>query len=296
MTPGEGIPIFEIPIYLMDENDYQKKWIDAHHKQAWEGARGETFLAMLKSFYRRRGIRTKDNSEKRIWKYNQIVGYIVIAVCNQDIEFNLYWPTDGEKPTNKIQYNRSRMLYFKNYGSQGSHFNYQLYDTPHKIKEKIKEFVKSIINYELKTGRYVDFLTFERILDCVDLDQLIKNCHKQDNAVESEKEVKLDELITKVIDIPLFESQQLISDGKVMILYQDPDCFHIEISKILEVNCIDSNKIISENDVIYIKENCAIIIKQINKRGKIQVEYINEKDFEMSLNNVKRINKKIIYI
>lgn len=88
MFPDEKI-IFEIPIYSMSENEFNRRW-DKKKK----------FLA---EYFMEYG----ENSEERaneimhtcyypqyVWKYNQIIGFVEIAVAPRDISFNIYKTLD----------------------------------------------------------------------------------------------------------------------------------------------------------------------------------------------------------
>lgn len=83
MFPNEKI-VFEIPIYSMSEKEFSRRW-DKKKK----------FLA---EYFMEYG----ENSEERtneiihtcyypqyVWKYNQIVGFVEIAVAPRDISFNI---------------------------------------------------------------------------------------------------------------------------------------------------------------------------------------------------------------
>ena len=267
MLPGEGVPLFEIPIYLMDETDYRIKWQEKHYKHAIEFVYGDTLLAQLKSFLRSRGISKVINRHKELWKFNQIVGYIVVAVCNNDIEFNLYLPTNGDKIRDRISYNRSSMLYFERVVPSGYHFNYEQCKSEFEIKERIKEFVGWVINDYAKPPRYVDMFSFETTLDCMDLNKLMERFIVQDTNYDSKNQIKLDELVAKEFSQTLLEARLLISGGKVSFLYSDKNNNDIVMSKIFEEKCIDINKCVQEGDIIHIKGYGGIILKNFDKKG-----------------------------
>jgi hypothetical protein len=44
MLPGNSIPLFEIPIYLMSKKAYRNKWAERHTQMALEDARGSSPL------------------------------------------------------------------------------------------------------------------------------------------------------------------------------------------------------------------------------------------------------------
>lgn len=111
MFPKERV-VFEIPIYSMPEKEFNRRW-DKRKK-------------FLTEYFMEYG----ENSEERakeiiftgyypqyIWKYNQIVGFIEIAVAPRDISFNV------QRTLDKKMVAVSKTKHFiQNLYSDGKHF------------------------------------------------------------------------------------------------------------------------------------------------------------------------------
>lgn len=87
MFPNEKI-IFEIPIYSMSEKEFNRRW-DKRKK-------------FLTEYFMEHGGDDEERAEiiytgyypQYVWKYNQIVGFVEIAVAPRDISFNIYKTLD----------------------------------------------------------------------------------------------------------------------------------------------------------------------------------------------------------
>lgn len=87
MFPDEKI-VFEIPIYSMSEKEFNRRW-DKRKK-------------FLTEYFMERGGDDEERAEiiytshypQYVWKYNQIVGFVEIAVAPRDISFNIYKTLD----------------------------------------------------------------------------------------------------------------------------------------------------------------------------------------------------------
>lgn len=101
MFPNERI-VLEIPIYSMSEKEFNRRW-DKRKKY-------------LTEYFMESG----ENSEERakefiftgyypqyVWKYNQIVGFVEIAVAPGDISFNVCKTLDKKW----LQYQKQSILY-----------------------------------------------------------------------------------------------------------------------------------------------------------------------------------------
>lgn len=80
--------IFEIPIYSMSEEEFNRRW-DKRKK-------------FLTEYFMEHGGDAEERAEiiytghypQYVWKYNQIVGFVEIAVAPRDISFNIYKTLD----------------------------------------------------------------------------------------------------------------------------------------------------------------------------------------------------------
>lgn len=88
MFPNEKI-VFEIPIYSMSEKEFNRRW-DKRKK-------------FLTEYFTEYGRNSEEQAKEIIcsnyypqyvWKYNQIVGFVEIAVAPRDIAFNVYKTLD----------------------------------------------------------------------------------------------------------------------------------------------------------------------------------------------------------
>ncbi len=110
MFPNEKI-VFEIPIYSMSEKEFNRRW-DKKKKFLTEyfmecGGNGEERAEIIYTGY----------YPQYVWKYNQIVGFVEIAVAPRDISFNIY------KTLDKKMVAVSKTKHFiQNLFSNGKHF------------------------------------------------------------------------------------------------------------------------------------------------------------------------------
>ena len=149
--------IFEIPIYSMSEKEFDEKWEERISKdvkkialkghaeeEAWELAEYLTF-------------------EKRIWKFNRIIGYILISVCKQDIWFDLYL-----SDIQKFSYLGVPKPCIQNQNLLGYHFRTVDLESNIKIRLRIIQELKKLIKQHVKKKYYVEMNIFNRTIDYID--------------------------------------------------------------------------------------------------------------------------------
>lgn len=155
--------LFEIPIYAMSETEFNRRW----------QKKKEKFFQELTS----RGLTEEDikmhwinlHFPRYIWKYNQIIGYIKISVTRQDINFDVFCSTD------QIYYADSKQKHFiKDLMTNGTHF-YARDKSNEYIKEEIKRWLKSIERYHLYSKRYVDYTTFDNLIDLINIKKIMED-------------------------------------------------------------------------------------------------------------------------
>lgn len=82
LFPDEKV-ICEIPIYSMPEAEFNRKW--EKQKKKWI----DESIGMGNSESRAREIINKCYYPQYLWKYNQIVGFVEIAISPRDVSFNV---------------------------------------------------------------------------------------------------------------------------------------------------------------------------------------------------------------
>lgn len=155
--------LFEIPIYSMTEKEFNKRWTKKKNDVYNEYVRvnDENRARMLS----RRMIVPKD-----VWKYNQIIGYIVISVSKDDIWIDLY------KETQRERYHaiRDQKHYIRNVCLNGMHFRTERLDDED-IHKEIRNMLKEIEHSHLKHTMYVDYSTFENVFDYLNIKQIMNS-------------------------------------------------------------------------------------------------------------------------
>lgn len=152
------IKLFEIPIYNTSEEQFRKKWIKHDEK-----IKAELFV---------NNPETYDNNIKhyrdpiRTWKYNQIIGYIVISYMDNTIWFDLYFSSKK-----KIVFSSNRKNIIKNMHINGYHFQIMSNDTNKDIIDKIDSYIMAIKKDYLK-NKYLDLEGFYNIRKLVDFNKI----------------------------------------------------------------------------------------------------------------------------
>lgn len=107
--------ICEVPIYSMPEkefkrrwNNWKKKWYDKSEQLGYTPERTEETVKMI--------METK--YPRNVWKYNQIVGFVEIAIGSRDISFNVQKTLDS-----RIQAVGKTKHYIQDMMTNGMHFS-----------------------------------------------------------------------------------------------------------------------------------------------------------------------------
>ena len=79
------VTLFEIPIYSMEEKEFNRRWDKEIKKYIYTN---EQYNQIRNTFF-----------PKNLWKYNQIIGYIVINLLKYDygIDINFEWYQSDKK-------------------------------------------------------------------------------------------------------------------------------------------------------------------------------------------------------
>ena len=110
--------------------------------------------------------------QNRPWKYNQIIGFIVISFYQNSICFDKYITFDK-----RIHAIGNTKHFIHNVGLNGFHFYVFDEMTDEEIKKEINKLLKDI-ERSLHTSNRLYFLdkeVFSRQLNCVDVKKLIEN-------------------------------------------------------------------------------------------------------------------------
>ncbi len=154
--------IFELPVYSMKESEFNSKWKErkdelynsfiSHghtHKSACDG---------LYLFF-----------PEDIWKYNQIIGYIVISVNSRDVIFDLFLTTD--KNIHAVSRTKHFIMDTK---VNGLHF-YAKNKNDRVIHTEIRKWLSMIYKEYLTPRMYVDYSTFNNLFECVDIKKIMNS-------------------------------------------------------------------------------------------------------------------------
>lgn len=157
LFPDEQV-IVEIPIYSMPEKEFKKRW--DKWKQKWYerseqmGHTSEETEEVISSIMR--GVYPRN-----VWKYNQIVGFVEIAVGSRDISFNIQKTMDSN-----IHAIGKTKHYIQDMRTNGMHFQIKNMSNE-ELVDKIDEYLVSI--QKSLSGRFCLYLnTFNSIKNYID--------------------------------------------------------------------------------------------------------------------------------
>lgn len=155
--------LFEIPIYAMGENEFNKRWQKRKsflYNMFINGGNSESGAELYVS---------DCCFPKCVWEYNQIIGFIRISVSKHDVWFDIYLSLD------KKYYADSKYKHFiQDIHANGIHF-YVSNPTDDYIKQNIREWLKDIEKSYLEKRFYVDYSTFDNIFEYVNIAQIMKS-------------------------------------------------------------------------------------------------------------------------
>lgn len=157
----ERIKLFEIPIYAMEQNEFDKKWDKEIRKYNIHSE--EEYKEIKNVFF-----------PMTVWQYNQIIGYIVISLVKydygSDIDFEWY-----QCKRERFIFNSKRKNYIENFSLLGYHsFIEKDYDNE-RIKLEIRELLDDLLEDECLKNRYIDLSMFEIQLKYLDIKGIINN-------------------------------------------------------------------------------------------------------------------------
>ncbi len=162
----DGITLFELPVYTMSEEEFNKRWekkkVELYNEFISHGHTEDSA---------RQGVRHAFYP-KWIWKYNQIIGYIKISVTADDVLFDLFCSMDQ-----RYYIDSKRKHFIEDWRLGGTHFY-----VANKSEDYIKQEIISWLGYMEKDhlrGRFhVDYTTFNNIFNYVPIKEIMKSLNK----------------------------------------------------------------------------------------------------------------------
>ena len=130
------VTLFEIPIYSMEEKEFNRRWNKEIKKYI---NTNEQYNQIWNTFF-----------PKNLWKYNQIVGYIVINLIKYDygIDINFEWYQSDKK---LYRFNSNEKNFVQKESLIGYHFFIDENDSNNEIiKKLLKLSIRKniLVNYE----------------------------------------------------------------------------------------------------------------------------------------------------
>lgn len=153
--------LFEIPIYSMKYEEFNQKW--NQKKQ-------EIYRECLHSGYNEEKALsiTKDTFVKYDkWRFNQIIGYIVISIMRTDVHFRIYM-IDNKR----YCFNTHVKHFMNDMHINGAHIYVAGKDDKH-IHSEVKQMLDHLIEKHIKKSRYVDRSVFDNLFDRIDIRKMI---------------------------------------------------------------------------------------------------------------------------
>lgn len=156
------IKLFDIPIYSMSKEKFKDKWDNYDNKMR------NTLFKGKEDIYNNNVKKFPDSIRK--WKYNQIIGYIVILYSDDTIWFDLYLTDVG-----KVHFKTHKKHPIVNMNINGYHFMIEKEHKKEEIIQKMYGYINLIQNEFLSKNNYIDTESFDNIVKIVDFSTLIKN-------------------------------------------------------------------------------------------------------------------------
>ena len=158
------VTLFEIPIYSMEEKEFNRRWDKEIKKYIYTN---EQYNQIRNTFF-----------PKNLWKYNQIIGYIVINLVKYDygIDINFEWYQSDKK---LYRFNSNEKNFVQNESLIGYQFFVDESDSNNEIKNEIREWLNDLLKDECLKKRYVDLSVFEIQLKYMNIKKIISDLKKR---------------------------------------------------------------------------------------------------------------------
>lgn len=156
--------LFEIPVYAMNEKEFDKRWGKKKSKMYEElvkhGHTEECAKEMIYSL-------CFPNS---VWKYNQVIGFINISISRTDVWFDIYLSLDK-----RFCAVSKKKHFVQDIHANGTHF-YTSDKSNDDIKQTIRTWLKMIEKDYLRNSFYVDYSSYNAIINYIDIKQMMEDC------------------------------------------------------------------------------------------------------------------------
>ena len=156
--------LFSIPIYTTSKKNFLKKYDSFLEKQIPD------YLPAQQRCQTKIDLQQYVYSDMRVWQYNQIIGYIHVSINHQDIDFELYMPTERKR----YRCFTKQKSFVDNWNVIGYHF-YIGNKTNMQIINEIRDWLINIAKEDNLKHRYVDMSTFDNIADYIDIKKIIED-------------------------------------------------------------------------------------------------------------------------
>lgn len=160
----ERIKLFEIPIYYTNSNIFNKKWDKERTRIITKLLYSGHSQSDAENFFK------EISGDKRFWEYNQIIGYLVISIQDNDVNISLFM-----SKKQKIIFNKKSKVYIKAYPDRESHFYVSTRTTDIDIKARILEHIeehKKTIK-DIHKNYYLDMTIFNNLIEHINIQQMI---------------------------------------------------------------------------------------------------------------------------
>jgi hypothetical protein len=151
--------ILEIPIYPYSQSEFNKRW------EAYIRKIANPHPEISNDIVERMSLHF---SLRKIWKYNQIIGIIVVAVNDKNIEFHLFMCDKS-----KYYFSSSTKNYMQMYPSVQKTY-YIDEQTEDELKNAIRTKIERIKKENLKTSYYVDCSVFDNVIDYINIKGIMR--------------------------------------------------------------------------------------------------------------------------
>ena len=155
------IKLFDIPIYSMPIEKFNDKWDKYDNKMR------NTLFKGKEDIYNNNIEKFPDSIRK--WKYNQIIGYIVISYHANTIWFDLYLTI-----AKKVHFKSHKKYPIRNIGINGCHFIINKNSKNNEIIQKISHYLRIIKDDFLNKDNYIDMESFDNVVKIIDFTALKK--------------------------------------------------------------------------------------------------------------------------
>lgn len=107
-----------------------------------------------------------------VWKYNQIIGYIVISISKYDVWFDCYLTLNKYYSKKRFVFNSKNKNFMHDIGLS-HHFRVEKEDDNDKIIQELNNKLSELIEDELLKKYYVDINVFKKQSEYINVRQVM---------------------------------------------------------------------------------------------------------------------------